>query len=257
MKKILDLKVVIKKWITSTDFLLQLKAEEKLPEIKPGQFAEILVDNSNDVFLRRPFSIHDFDYKNQTVDFLIQIKGKGTQQLSNKEKGDIINVMLPLGNSFTVSESDNYVLLVGGGCGVAPLMSLAKTINQKSNKVHILIGAKTKKALLRVDEYKKYGNIFCTTEDGSFGEKGFVTEHSLMNNIRTYEMIYVCGPEPMMKAVAKIAKKNQIECEVSLENTMACGIGACLCCVTETVDGNMCTCTDGPIFNVNKLKWQI
>ena len=97
-----------------------------------------------------------------------------------------------------------------------------------------------------------------TTDDGSLGEKGFVTKHSILDDPEIkFDKIYTCGPEIMMKAVAKMARSKGIDCEVSLENTMACGIGACLCCVTETIDGNKCVCTEGPVFNINDLKWQI
>ena len=112
------------------------------------------------------------------------------------------------------------------------------------------------KDLLQLEEFVKYGEVYTTTEDGSHGEKGYVTQHSILNKVR-FEQIYTCGPKPMMVAVAKYAKSNQIECEVSLENTMACGIGACLCCVENTTEGHLCVCKEGPVFNINKLLWQI
>ncbi|MGL4332083.1 MAG: dihydroorotate dehydrogenase electron transfer subunit, partial [Bacteroidales bacterium] len=103
--------------------------------------------------------------------------------------------------------------------------------------------------------FKKYGNVHITTEDGSFGEKGYVTNHSVFSN--SIDKIFTCGPKPMMQAVARIAKEKSIDCEVSLENTMACGFGVCLCCVENTVDGHVCVCKEGPVFNISKLKWQI
>ena len=109
---------------------------------------------------------------------------------------------------------------------------------------------------MQLDDFAKFGDVCITTEDGSLGEKGFVTNHSILNT-KLFDTIYTCGPKPMMVAVAKYAAGKDISCEVSLENTMACGFGACLCCVENTVEGHVCVCTEGPVFNTRKLKWQI
>ena len=106
-----------------------------------------------------------------------------------------------------------------------------------------------------LDEFKKYGRVFTTTEDGSAGEKGFVTNHSILQQ-EQFDRISTCGPTPMMKAVARLAREKGIDCEVSLENLMACGLGACLCCVEKTTEGNLCVCKEGPVFNINRLLWQ-
>jgi dihydroorotate dehydrogenase electron transfer subunit len=119
----------------------------------------------------------------------------------------------------------------------------------------ILMGFKTKNDIVEYDEYTKYGNVLLTTEDGSAGEKGYVTNHSIFTKVSNFDQIFACGPINMLKAIAKIAKKYNVQCQVSLENTMACGIGVCLCCVTKTVRGNICTCTEGPVFNINELLW--
>ena len=119
-----------------------------------------------------------------------------------------------------------------------------------------LLGARTKNDLLMLEEFEKYGRVFVTTEDGSMGEQGFVTNHSLLQK-ETFSMISTCGPKPMMMAVARYAVKADVECEVSLENMMACGLGACLCCVEKTVSGNLCVCKDGPVLNIKKLLWQL
>jgi dihydroorotate dehydrogenase electron transfer subunit len=109
---------------------------------------------------------------------------------------------------------------------------------------------------LQLDEFVKYGDVYATTEDGSFGEQGFVTQHSVFQQYH-FDRICCCGPKPMMVSVAKYAKSHGITCEVSLENKMACGLGACLCCVENTTDGNVCVCKEGPVFNINDLLWQI
>jgi dihydroorotate dehydrogenase electron transfer subunit len=182
------------------------------------------------------------------------VAGKGTRQLSTLKNGDFLNLVYPLGNSFTIPESERKLLLIGGGCGVAPLLFLAKTLKKSGHKPDILLGFRNKDRIIEYEQYLKIGKVYITTEDGSVGEKGYVTGHSLLVNNR-YDMVYCCGPETMMRAVASWAKGNGSPCEVSLENLMACGIGACLCCVVDTVKGHLCTCVDGPVFNINDLKW--
>ena len=118
----------------------------------------------------------------------------------------------------------------------------------------ILLGFRNKDRIIEYEEYVELGEVFLTTEDGSRGEKGFLTDHPVLRSVN-YDMVYCCGPDPMMKAVAGYCIKNDIACEVSLENLMGCGIGACLCCVVDTVKGKLCTCTDGPVFNIKELKW--
>jgi dihydroorotate dehydrogenase electron transfer subunit len=166
--------------------------------------------------------------------------------------------MFPLGNKFTLPTEKEKILLVGGGSGVASLMSLAQSLHEKSNEVAILIGARSSKDLVELDEFSKYGTVYTTTEDGTQGVKGYVTNHPVLDlELSTFQRVYSCGPEPMMKAVAKKAKEKSIFCELSLENTMACGFGVCLCCITKTIDGHKCVCTDGPVFNINILQWEI
>jgi dihydroorotate dehydrogenase electron transfer subunit len=166
--------------------------------------------------------------------------------------------MYPLGNSFTMPVPEKKVLIVGGGSGIAPFVMLGRNLKKNGNKVTFLIGGKSKKDVLISALFSEFGEVFTTTEDGSAGERGFVTDHSLIKTgSPPFDKIYSCGPEAMMKAVGKIAKQNNIDCEVSLENMMACGFGACLCCVTETIDGNKRVCKEGPVFNINYLKWRI
>jgi dihydroorotate dehydrogenase electron transfer subunit len=236
-------------------FVLELLAPEKIDSIKPGQFVEVLVEGSPETFLRRPISINDVDIVKNTITLLIKIVGSGTKQLSKVEKGSQLNVVYPLGNGFTIKKQSK-ALLVGGGCGVAPLLYLARFLKENNEQPVMLLGGKCSDDVLLLDKFMKYGEVHVTTEDCSLGEKGFVTQHSIFEN-PDFDIIYTCGPEPMMKAVAKYAASKIIDCEVSLENTMACGVGACLCCVTDTIKGNVCVCTEGPVFNINELKWQI
>lgn len=242
--------------LNSTNFLIKLQSDHRLPEMLPGQFANVEVKKSNEVFLRRPFSIFAVDYNKNTISLLVKILGRGSKILTEAEPGEKMNIIYPLGKCFTKPEINDKVLLIGGGSGVAPMLFLAKESGLKSNQVDIILGAKAKEDHINIEDYKPYGSIYFTTEDGSFGEKGFVTQHTVFKNrLGEYNKIYACGPEGMMKAVAKEAKMANVFCEVSLENLMACGFGVCLCCIEPTNRGNLCVCTEGPVFNINELKW--
>lgn len=253
-KRVEDLKVIANKSLNKDFFILDLLAENKFVPMFPGQFVQVKVEGSPDTFLRRPISIHDVDYEKNTMKFLIQIAGNGTRTLAKLKEGDKLNVIFPLGNSFTMPIPGQKSLLIGGGCGIAPLLFLGNHLKSNGYSMDTLLGFRNRERIIEYDEYLKLGEVFLTTEDGSKGKKGFVTEHPEFRS-RHYDVVYCCGPELMMKAVAKHCRQNNISCEVSLEHLMACGIGACLCCIVDTTEGNLCTCTDGPIFNINKLKW--
>lgn len=258
MKKyMLDMKVVDNCRLHKNYCLLKLTSDNILPGMMPGQFVQVRVDNSPKTFLRRPISINYVDRENNQLWLLIQLVGEGTRKLAEANKGDIINLMLPLGNGFTIPKDnkDQKLLLVGGGVGTAPMLYLGAYLKGLGFKPCFLLGARSKNDLLQLDRFEELGQTFMTTEDGSLGEKGFVTNHSILKDVR-FDHIYTCGPKPMMMAVAKFASANSISCEVSLENTMACGIGACLCCVEKLKDEHhVCVCTEGPVFNINKLSW--
>lgn len=226
-----------------------------LPKMVPGQFAQLRIDESKETFLRRPISLHYVDYEKNEVGFLVQKVGAGTASLWEKHPGSVLNAILPLGNGFTMPTSaEQSVLLVGGGVGVAPLLFMGMEMRRMGARPVFLLGARSKTDLIRLDAYRAQGDVYVTTEDGSEGEKGFVTQHSILQS-KKFDNIAVCGPKPMMMAMASYARKVGTSCEVSLENMMACGLGACLCCVENTVDGNVCVCKEGPVFNVDKLKW--
>lgn len=235
-------------------FIIKLTAEDKLPEMLPGQFAEIKVEDSPSTFLRRPISINFVDYERNELWLLIQIVGAGTLKLSQLRAGDSLNLIYPLGNTFSLPDfKPSDILLVGGGVGIAPLLFWGAKLASEGYTCTFLLGGRSESNLLMLDEFKRYGTVVVTTEDGSSGEKGYVTDHSILKT-KQFDAVYTCGPTPMMKAVAAYAAKNKLFCEVSLENTMACGFGACLCCVTDTTDGHLCVCTEGPVFPITKLK---
>jgi len=251
-KQIIDLKVVRNARLNPDHYLLECESPIPLDGVLPGQFAEILVENAPKTFLRRPISVHFVNEKTNTIEFYVKRVGEGTRTLGYLEAGDFVNAILPLGNGFPL-EPYGKTLLVGGGCGVAPLLYLAKALYENDEDVDILIGAREQGQISETERYSRYGQLYISTEDGSTGEIGLVTQHSIMKNMASYSKIYVCGPEPMMKAVVNMAKPHNIPVFVSLENTMACGIGACLCCVVNTEKGNVCVCTEGPVFDAKVL----
>ncbi|MBR4146265.1 MAG: dihydroorotate dehydrogenase electron transfer subunit [Bacteroidales bacterium] len=253
MKRITDFELIEKEDFGNA-VLLRLRSQEPLPDIEPGQFAQVQINDSPTTYLRRPISIHDVDRDRREISLLIQKVGEGTRHLAALECGSTVNMVYPLGHGYTMPSVTEKVLLVGGGVGIAPLFYLAKRMAQLGVKPALLLCGKTKGDLPRLEEYQKVGEVYVTTEDGSCGEKGITTAHSLWKELQ-FDRLYVCGPKRMMHAVADIAKIRDIECEVSLENLMACGLGACLCCVEDTVDGHVCVCKEGPVFNIRRLKW--
>lgn len=257
MKKyILDLTVVSVEHIHERYVLIKLTQALPLPEMVPGQFVEVRVDGSPMTFLRRPISIHFVDREHNELWLLVATVGDGTRKLAQLQLGDLLNCVLPLGNGFTPAKPGEKVLLVGGGVGVAPLLYMGAEMAKARIEPTFLLGARTQQDLLMLAAFEQYGRVFVTTEDGSAGEKGFVTNHSLLQQ-EHFDRISTCGPTPMMKAVARLAKAQDIDCEVSLENLMACGVGACLCCVENTTEGHVCVCKEGPVFNTRKLLWQL
>lgn len=229
---------------------------EEMPLIMGGQFVNIQVNKSKNTFLRRPISVNFVDYEQQLLWLLVKDAGEGTHALCQAEVGETLNLLLPLGRGFSVpAQKEDSILLIGGGVGTAPMLYWGKILKDNGYNPRFLLGGRKESDLLELDEFRQIGEVFVSTEDGSAGEQGFVTVHSVMQS--KIDKMYCCGPAPMMKAIAKIAAQKECECEVSLENKMACGLGACLCCVEDSKEGNVCVCTSGPVFNTKELKWEI
>lgn len=254
-KTVLDLTVVENTHVNDKYVLIKLTHSHPLPEMLPGQFVEIRVDGTGQTFLRRPISINFVDRQRNELWLLVAVVGDGTRHIAQVRQGDVLNCVLPLGNGFTMpTGAEQRVLLVGGGVGVAPLLYMGAEMQRMGCEPTFLLGARSAKDLLLIDEFSKYGRVLVTTEDGTQGEPGFVTNHSVWCK-EQFDRIASCGPKPMMVAVAKVAREKGISCEVSLENMMACGVGACLCCVEKTTEGNLCVCKEGPVFEINRLLW--
>ncbi len=254
-KRVQDFTIIDNRQVNTEYYVLELQSDIALADLKAGQFAELRVDGTSEVLLRRPISFYDVDYKKQTISLLIQEVGKGTRQLAKAKPGDKLNMIYPLGNSFSF-DGIKKALLIGGGVGVAPLLLLGKILKYNDIEPTFLLGFRNKDYLVDILSFEKYGNVLLTTDDGSIGEKGTVLDHSMVESgLSGFDKIYTCGPQVMMKAVAKLAEEKGIDCEASLENTMACGFGACLCCVQQTIHGNLRVCVEGPVFNTNEIIW--
>lgn len=256
MRKICeDFLVQATEQLSDRHWLMRLRSSSALPEMHPGQFVQVHIDDSPTTYLRRPISINMVDYERNEILLLVAAIGEGTRHLVRKKPGEKVNCLLPLGNSFTMPRStDERFLLIGGGVGIAPMLFLGKRLVEMGVRPSFLLGARTADELLEKEMFSELGNLYLATEDGSDGENGYVTNHSILKE-KQFDRIATCGPKPMMMSVARYAKQNDIECEVSLENDMACGLGACLCCVEDTTDGHICVCTEGPVLNIKKLLW--
>lgn len=220
----------------------------------PGQFVMVRIPGSP-VLIRRPFGIVGID--EGVLEICFKVIGPGTQGLAHVQQGDKVDVLGPLGHGFeTICGVDH--MLIAGGYGIAPLLGLARMLVKSGEKVTLFYGAKNEDHLLYGDELSKLSiEAVITTEDGSVGQSGLVTEavEGALSKAKK-PVIYACGPRPLMKAVAELGEKNNISVQVSLDEYMACGIGVCLGCMIEKRDGtHVRACREGPVFNASELKW--
>ena len=237
--------------IAENIFRMDLQASAKLPKIICGQFLNLEIAGRDDLILRRPFCICDFGA--DSVSVVYAVLGKGTEALSKLKIGTPIKALLPLGNGFALTDKHKKVAIIGGGLGVAPLLSIQKCYPDKEYKVYL--GFASKKNVILEKEFCKFGNAAITTDDGSYGIKGYPTVvlEADLNNGYKPDVILTCGSHNMMSAVAKLASKRKISTFASTEERMACGVGACLVCVCK-VDGKYArVCADGPVFEIGRL----
>lgn len=229
------------------------------PEIakiaQPGQFVHLLPKGFP---LRRPISICGIDVEKGTLRFVFEVRGEGTAELARLNSGDLIDMAAPLGRGFRVNENAKRVILVGGGIGTPPMVPLAEIYGERAVAIS---GFRCSSMVMLQEDFKELGarTILCTN-DGSMGIKGFVTV-PLLDEIKAEkpDVIFACGPMPMLKAVAEIAMENDIECQVSLEERMGCGVGACLVCSCKAMRNgeeiHAHVCQDGPVFNAKEVIW--
>ena len=245
---------------------IRLSAPPSFVSAKPGQFIMVQVSDSISPLLRRPFGVFNTGTDEQPwFEMLYKVVGKGTALLASHHAGEIIDVLGPLGTGFDQGSDDEEKLIVGGGIGLAPLYPLCKELTQKKSPVRLFVGGRTQADILCLEAFKALGvDCHVATEDGSLGTKGFVTKalEQHLDQLSGKAALYVCGPHGMLEAVARIADARQLPCQVSLENYMACGVGACLGCVTPgknhspTTPDYRCVCAEGPVFASNELQWR-
>lgn len=251
-------RVVSNKQVKIGYFLMKIAAPEIAGEAKPGQFITLRCAATSSPLLRRPFCFHKIG--KDEFQILYEVVGKGTSILSAMNPGEDIDILGPLGNGFKIPEKKKDFILVCGGIGAAPLVALAEDLaKKKQNKIYAIIGARTKKTFLCERDFRQLGiKTFIATDDGSIGFKGHAT--SLLENLLStvdsqLSTIYACGPEAMHKTLYRIAEKLNLECYASLEENIACGVGACLGCAIKTKGGNKLVCKDGPVFKLNDIVW--
>ena len=212
-KRIEDFRVIDNKRLNNDLFVLELKCNTILPEIKPGQFVQVRIEGSPETFLRRPISVHDVNTDIDSIKLFIQIKGKGTERLSLLRPEDMLNLIYPLGNSFSMPEKDDKILITGGGCGVAPLLYLGKYLKSRNYKFDILLGFKDADRIAEYDEYEKLGNTYLTTEDGSEGVQVLLQIiRCLGKKLRSCLLLW---PGTHDESCGSLCHQNNILCEVS------------------------------------------
>jgi dihydroorotate dehydrogenase electron transfer subunit len=246
---------------------LTLVAPDIAEEARPGQFVEIAVPRGRDILLRRPFSIHQASRRGGwagTIEVVFDVVGPGTAWLAELQPHDTLDVIGPLGRSFQMPRGAVSCLLVGGGYGAAPLYFLAEELRARDKQVNMVIGAKGADRVFKPVEGKRLSTtILVTTEDGGMGERGRVTDHLAAMIERTHaRVVYACGPNPMLRAVAEFCRARRIPCQVSVEELMACGLGVCWTCTVPVLakDGrgwwNLRACVEGPVFNGARIWWE-
>lgn len=247
-------------------FSLTLVAPEIAERAKPGQFVQIGVPESRNFLLRRPFSIHQASRRGGwagTLEIVFDVLGPGTAWLAEARPHDVLDVIGPIGRSFTYPRELTNCLLVGGGYGAAPLFFLAEELRARNKVVHMILGARGHDRVFKPIEGKRLANtVVFTTEDGTMGHQGRVTD-ALPDVIHRMgaEVVYACGPNPMLRAVAEHCLAQGLPCQVAVEEMMACGLGVCWTCAVPVIalDGrgwwNVRACMEGPVFNGARIWW--
>ena len=243
--------VVSQKEIGKDIFDMVLSFPKGAKEARPGQFLAMYCNDATKL-LPRPISICGIDAEAGTLRVVYRIAGEGTREFSKMKQGDTLEVMGPLGNGFTMKEGK--AILVGGGIGIPPMLELAKQLSAEKT---VVLGYRDE--LFLKEEFEKTAEVAVATEDGSFGTKGTVID-AIRENAITGDIIYACGPMPMLKALAEYASEHDMEAQISLEERMACGIGACLGCICKTKEkdhhtnvNNSRICKDGPVFDAKEV----
>ena len=253
-----SVQVVQNEHLASSIYKLVLQAPKTASVILPGQFVHMQVASAKTAMLRRPFSVYQASESEGTITIIYDVVGSGTELMSKWHAGQNTTILAPLGNTWAEGTQPKRALLVGAGVGAAPLFMLAKKLKSAGTTVDTALGARTKDLLVTKNDYEALGlhSVEVATDDGTAGFNGFCTklaEEMLASN--AYDYVATCGPVPVMKEIANLCAKANVNCEVSMEERMACGVGTCKTCVVNTTDGKQRTCSAGPVFNARSIKW--
>lgn len=262
MAKQQQAKLIKKEQLNQDIYKFSVKAPEIVKEAKPGNFIEIRVSDQTEPFLRRPISIYNLEKETGILEFIFQIKGKGTEILAKKEENELIDIIGPLGYGTFKYDQYKNLGIIGGGIGVFPLYELAKCAKNDNKNVNTYLGFRNKEYVVLENEFKKVSDyLTITTDDGSYAKQGFAINF-LEKDIEEgkIDAIYACGPLPMLKAVQKLAIEKEIPCQISLEEKMGCGLGVCLGCAVKTsksskdVPEYWHVCKAGPVFQAKDVE---
>lgn len=263
MPKQVFAKLLKKREIIKNIYKYSVEAPEIVNIAKPGNFIEIRVSNNTAPFLRRPISIYNLDKKDGILEFIFQVKGSGTKILAEKNLGEYIDIIGPLGFGTFKYEKYNKIAIIGGGIGIFPLYELLKEAKEQNKKVYTYLGFRSKENVILEKEFSsKSDKITITTDDGTYGENGFAIDYLIKDMEKEdYEAIFACGPLPMLRAVKIYADKHNKPCQISLEERMGCGLGACLGCAVKTSKSStdnpeyFHVCKGGPVFNSKDVEF--
>ena len=251
-----DFEVVSNREIAQGIFSLVISAPKLASALKPGQFVNIAVPGDASSLLRVPLSYYRADAEAGTVEIWYAVVGDDTRRLSQMGPGSTSDLLGPGGHGWNVPADCNRVLLVAGGIGVPPVLCLAEELSRRGIAFDVCVGAACADRVVGLEEFKAAGagELVLCTDDGSAGQKGFVTDPAAkMLGLGRYGYVASCGPAVMMQKVSQAAAENDVYCEVSLERMMSCGFGACNTCNVETVDGMKGACMCGPVFDASKV----
>lgn len=252
-KVVKEVKITNTELVTDGVYSMWIQDEEIVQNAKPGQFVSLYCKEGSQL-LPRPISICEIDNANSTLRLVYRVVGKGTEEFSRLKAGDTIRVMGPLGNGFTLE--GKKAILIGGGIGIPPMLQLAKSLDAE---VQVVLGYRDNDLFLK-EEFEPYATVYVSTEDGSVGTKGNVIDAIKANGLEG-DVIMACGPMPMLRGIKAYAQEKGIKTQISLEEKMACGIGACLACVCKSKEkdhhtnvDNKRICKDGPVFYAEEIE---
>jgi dihydroorotate dehydrogenase electron transfer subunit len=241
---------------TSADFFEMSFEWDSIEIPLPGQFFTVRASSDPVPLLRRPFAFSSFDTSSKTASCIYQKRGRATKILAGKQAGETVDIIGPLGKPFPLPENKNPVIAIAGGIGLGPVLFLTNAVKKTGHPTTFIFGCRNKTFIPGCKSFTNANPVICT-DDGSAGYKGMVSDYLLNQvNIASDAIIYACGPMPMLKACHEYSINHKIECKISVEQVMACGVGACMGCAVKTKSGYVRACKEGPVFDSREIVWE-